>query len=127
MSISKVNVLTAGAMLALGLGLTACGGGHTVTHTARTHAASTPSASPAAVVQLPAQGTVVPSAQEVLGTWYAGPGQAEVAGLQADLAAITTDAGNQDVAAVEADGAQLASDANADMPNGPASGPDIQG
>jgi hypothetical protein len=119
MSISKVNVFTAGAMLALGLGLAACGGGHTATHTARTHAASTPAASQAAVVQQPSQPAAAPSAQEVLATWYAGPGQAEVTGLQADLGAISTDAGNQDVAAVEADGAQLASDANADMPNGP--------
>ena len=115
MSISKVNVFTAGAILALGAGLTACGGAQAATHTVHTHAAATPSA----VQTL----TVTQTAQDVLATWYADGGQGTLAAVQADLTAISTDAGNQDVAATEADGVQLASDADTAMMNGPASGP----
>jgi hypothetical protein len=111
----KTGLLTTGA-IALAFGLTACGGGaQAATHTARTHAASTPTA----VQTL----TVTQTAQDVLATWYADGGQVTVATIQADLRAISTDAGNQDAAAVESDGAQLASDADTAMMNGPASGP----
>ncbi len=127
----KTGLLTTGAIAALALGLTACGGAQAATHSHRTHsvpaASVTASAVPAATTAPAAEPTltVTQTAQDVLATWYADGGQVTIAGLQTDLGQISLDATAQNVAAVEADGAQLASDADTAMMNGPAGGPAV--